>query len=105
MRAPSSDQTAYGFREAKTAEVALFHTLGNLPEPVVATGSAEEAKIRFGATTKFGAGSLGGHVAAAQRVAAVASDRDVLRRALLEDGVQELADDGERSVVDARPGF
>jgi transposase len=32
-KAKLTSRKAYGFRELKTAEVALFHTLGNLPEP------------------------------------------------------------------------
>jgi transposase len=32
-KAKLSTKKAYGFRELKTLEIALYHQLGNLPEP------------------------------------------------------------------------
>ena len=43
-KAKLTTRKAYGFRTFRAIEIALYHTLGALPEPETTQNSAEEAK-------------------------------------------------------------
>jgi hypothetical protein len=45
-KAKLTTRKAYGFRSYRCLEIALYHTLGQLPEPEATTDSAEEAQFQ-----------------------------------------------------------